>query len=106
MKWPSTNPKHLDVDFLSAEGAQNLSEGGLALDEELVQPEGGAKEVGEEAKEVVAQETDGHTECVSPKESIQKSEKTGKEGSYYHTSLLSKHILHCRHRTGYCPLLN
>lgn len=73
-KWPSTNPKHLDVDFLSAEGAQKLSEGGLVLDEELVQPEGSA---GEGAKEEGTVETGGQTERVSPKESIQKSQRTG-----------------------------
>ena len=65
-KWPSTNPKLLAVDFLSAEGAQKLSEGGLVLDEEQVQPAGVVmKEVGvamQETKEEVKEEvTNGAT---------------------------------------------
>ena len=57
-KWPSTNPKMLDVDFLTAEGAQQLSDGELVLSEEQVS--GGTPAVGvevgvvrEEAKEEV-----------------------------------------------------
>lgn len=52
-KWPSTNPKLLDVDFLSAEEALRLSDGELQLEEERVwpkeKPEVGV--VAEEAKE-------------------------------------------------------
>lgn len=76
-KWPSTNPKLLDVDFLSAEEAQKLSEGGLVLEEELVQPDGGPKEVGVAMEETKEEVKDG-TAAANPKQSVEKSARTGK----------------------------
>ena len=41
IKWPSTNPKLLSVDFLTAEEARKLTEGELVIEEELVREDRG-----------------------------------------------------------------
>ena len=69
-KWPSTNPKLLAVDFLSAEEALRLSDGELQLEEERVWPKE-KPEVGvvsgegkEEGKEEEAGKAEGESEAV------------------------------------------
>ncbi len=63
LKWPSTNPKLLAVDFLAPQDALGLSEGQLVVGEELMLPTGGPpEEVGVAAEE--AKEEDGVEKIV------------------------------------------
>ena len=77
LKWPSTNPKLLAVDFLSPDQVQKISDGDLVVMEappEVESMEGEEEERGEEVK------GDGESEELVKKEEVEGGEGKSEEG--------------------------
>lgn len=59
IKWPTTNPKLLDVDFLTCEDALRLTEGELVLERQVVLAEDTKKEAVVETSDEGAKRGEG-----------------------------------------------
>lgn len=76
-KWPSTNPKLLAVDFLSAEEALKLTEGELVVGKELLQA-GEPKEMAADVEEAKKESKESNDKEEVVKEPAQSKEIDGK----------------------------